>query len=442
MTTGTLIPPAGDTKAGEENLVSALAESKTAQDALSDAHEALEGLREIAERVSGEGLKEPSVPGEAVEGQEEPIAPAPEEREEKESGETPASEAIQTSLPLFPPKKLKVGERLKAARLENGFSLEEVAAEVKIKTQHLEALEEGHYGDLPSRTYALGFVRSYAHALGLPVDEMAEQCRQETAFQAPPRFAPISVPAAATENPLPSASIVLLCALLAFVIYVVGYAFFRPAVTSAPAPEQVLSTAPAPVAAPAATVGAPSAAPAAAVPAAGPSAAEAPKVEAPKVEAGPPSSPVPAVAPPPAPAEEDLPMPQDALSDDNPPLEQPEIDTTNVAPGLLQKEGATPLQKDPAGTSVPPALSRIKLRATGDATVQIFDAFGKLIAERSIARGEAFYVPDKAGYTMATSNAGSVHVQIDGREMAPLGEDGEAMHNIPLNADSLLKYLQ
>jgi cytoskeleton protein RodZ len=65
-----------------------------------------------------------------------------------------------------------------------------------------------------------------------------------------------------------------------------------------------------------------------------------------------------------------------------------------------------------------------------------------MIAERVINKGEAFYVPDKAGLTLATTNAGALHMQIDGKEMQPLGDPDEAMHNIPLNPDSLLKYLQ
>jgi len=66
-----------------------------------------------------------------------------------------------------------VGERLRAAREAKGLSLEQVAAETRIPQRHLLAIEGDDFAKLPGRTYAVGFSRTYAKAVGLDQDEVA-----------------------------------------------------------------------------------------------------------------------------------------------------------------------------------------------------------------------------------------------------------------------------
>lgn len=63
------------------------------------------------------------------------------------------------------------GVELQAAREARGLSLAEVAARTRVPLRHLEAIESGSYNQLPSPTYAVGFARSYARAVG--ADEVA-----------------------------------------------------------------------------------------------------------------------------------------------------------------------------------------------------------------------------------------------------------------------------
>lgn len=63
------------------------------------------------------------------------------------------------------------GARLRAAREAQGLSLADVGARTRIPQRHLEAIENGTYDNLPSQTYAMGFARAYARAVG--VDEVA-----------------------------------------------------------------------------------------------------------------------------------------------------------------------------------------------------------------------------------------------------------------------------
>src|SRR3989344_7816142 len=62
---------------------------------------------------------------------------------------------------------VRLGEKLREARLQRKLSLEEVAVATKIKPQFLEAIERDAYSELPSSAYAQGFVKNYAEYLGL-----------------------------------------------------------------------------------------------------------------------------------------------------------------------------------------------------------------------------------------------------------------------------------
>lgn len=77
------------------------------------------------------------------------------------------------------------GLRLKAERERQGLSREEIAARTKISERHLETIEEGRFSALPGRTYAVGFARSYARALGMPEKDIVEDVRAEMGASAP-----------------------------------------------------------------------------------------------------------------------------------------------------------------------------------------------------------------------------------------------------------------
>ena len=88
-----------------------------------------------------------------------------------------------------------VGARLKAAREAAGKDLAQVAAETRIPQRHLVTIENGALTDLPARTYAVGFSRTYARSVGLDEREIVEQVRAELAANegmdtGPARFEP------------------------------------------------------------------------------------------------------------------------------------------------------------------------------------------------------------------------------------------------------------
>lgn len=64
------------------------------------------------------------------------------------------------------------GDRLRREREMRGITLEEISHSTKIGTRHLRSLENEEFSQLPGGVFNRGFVRAYAHFLGL--DE--EQC--------------------------------------------------------------------------------------------------------------------------------------------------------------------------------------------------------------------------------------------------------------------------
>lgn len=61
----------------------------------------------------------------------------------------------------------ELGETLRQAREDKNISLEELAASTKIQKRYLQAIENGHFDQLPGRFYARAFVKSYAEEVGL-----------------------------------------------------------------------------------------------------------------------------------------------------------------------------------------------------------------------------------------------------------------------------------
>lgn len=71
------------------------------------------------------------------------------------------------------------GARLRNAREAKGLELSHISAETRIPVRHLEAIETGAYDSLPSRTYAIGFSRTYAKIIGIDEAEITDAVREE-----------------------------------------------------------------------------------------------------------------------------------------------------------------------------------------------------------------------------------------------------------------------
>lgn len=111
-----------------------------------------------------------------------------------------------------------VGQDLRAARLRRGDDLAAVSKALKIRKDHLEALEEDRIEALPGRTYAVGFVRTYADYLGLDAVQCVERYKAEIAGRTEEREPP-PYPDETEERHLPYGWMVVGVIVLLLVIY-------------------------------------------------------------------------------------------------------------------------------------------------------------------------------------------------------------------------------
>ncbi len=78
-----------------------------------------------------------------------------------------------------------VGQRLRSARERAGLDLNDVASRTRIPLRHLKSIEVSDYSQMPSPTYSVGFVKSYARAVGLDDAELGRDLRVELGTQSP-----------------------------------------------------------------------------------------------------------------------------------------------------------------------------------------------------------------------------------------------------------------
>ena len=84
----------------------------------------------------------------------------------------------------------QVGEQLHAAREALKLTIQQIADATKIRTDHIRALEEGHYEVFSAPVYIRGFVRIYANQLKLNTAQIMStldaELGQSEKFKEPP----------------------------------------------------------------------------------------------------------------------------------------------------------------------------------------------------------------------------------------------------------------
>lgn len=73
----------------------------------------------------------------------------------------------------------ELGIRLKSAREEKGYTLEEMQRVTKIQKRYLIAMEEGDFSKMPGEFYARAFVKSYSEAVGLDSEMLFDEHSEE-----------------------------------------------------------------------------------------------------------------------------------------------------------------------------------------------------------------------------------------------------------------------
>ena len=290
-----------------------------------------------------------------------------------------------------------VGADLRMARERLGWDLASVSAQLRIRLPYLEAIEDGRVDDLPGNAYAVGFLRTYAAAVGLDPDEISRRFRAEVADVN--RRTELVFPAPVPERGVPALAVVLVGLVIVIGAYAAWYKLSGSRQTQqepvAAVPERLAPLAPPP--APPASVAAPQAAPAAA----------------------------------PAQIAAALPVPV------------PVPVSVTGAPPAPPAAAGTAANAGAAGSantlgSLNPDGGRLVVRAKSDAWVQLKDkATGNVLADRVLKPGETLPIPNRTGLLLAVGNAGGTELLLDGQPTPSLGAEGVVRRNLPMEVDQV-----
>ena len=290
-----------------------------------------------------------------------------------------------------------VGQDLRAARLRRGDDLATVSKVLKIRKDHLEALEEDRLDALPGRTYAVGFIRSYADYLGLDTSQCVERFKAEIAGRSDSDSTPqVTVIDEDDHRRLPQGWKIIAAVGVLLMLYGLYYLIASTAsMFSQPAtpPPPTTQIAPKPVAA----------------------------HVAPHPTALPP---LPAASPPPAST--------DASATPGQPAAATPVAT---APGAAP--AAAPL---PAGTvyGQQNRNARVILRVHVATRILVQGPDGLVYLNRTLNPGDTFMVPNRVGVTLTTTNASAVEVDLDGQSMGFAGHGSGVAEAVSLDPQAIV----
>ncbi|MGZ5937182.1 MAG: RodZ domain-containing protein [Rhizomicrobium sp.] len=289
-----------------------------------------------------------------------------------------------------------VGQDLRAARLRRGDDLATVSKVLKIRKDHLEALEEDRLDALPGRTYAVGFVRSYADYLGLDTAQCVERYKAEIAGRSDSNGTPqVTVIDEDEHRRLPQGWKIIATVGVLLMLYGIYYLissassmFSQPA--TPPPPSQM---APKPVAAHV--------------------------------------TPHPVGLPPPAPA---MTAPPSTAA---PSAQQPPAAAPTATPATTAPAPEAPL---PAGTVYGQQNhnARVVLRIHVATRILVQGPDGIVYMNRTLNPGDTYQVPNKVGVTLTTTNAGAVELDLDGQSMGYAGQGAGVAEAISLDPQSIV----
>jgi cytoskeleton protein RodZ len=347
-----------------------------------------------------------------------------------------------------------VGPSLRARREQLGWALADVATWLRIRLSYLEAMEDGRVKDLPGNVYTVGFLRTYAQALGLDAESFVSR------FKAEARDSIDYKPELSFPSPVPgSAMPVGVLALLGGVVIVIAYVgwYRMTGIESAP-PQQVpsVSSAIPGMTRPDAT----SPQVASVLPAGRPIGPPQPLSRAERSAivdgdtSGSPTAPA-ATAPAPSSMAPSSMAPNSMAPSGTAEGSAPEA---SVAPGNLTQGGedapvtapatasqtpsepeATPQPQVAPDTATPPALpGQMTLTASARTWVQVRVPGGPVLYDHILQPGESWAAPtDKANLLLTVGNAGGLVLSTDGVTTQPLGRNGAVVRNLSLTPDAI-----
>jgi len=270
-----------------------------------------------------------------------------------------------------------LGAALRAAREFQGLDLEDLAQSTRIRKNYLSALEDMRMEDLPSRPFTLGYVRSYAKALGLDPEAAVARFRMD----APEEDQALRAPVGVRRERDPRLSLFV----GAGVIVVIGVVAWNVA------QHQILDDGSSKV----------------------PATQIAQTVKAPPPPSAAPTGPIRVDASLPAPPESTTPTP----------YVTPGLEATSAASGAPASASpadavaatATPFVAKGAVYGAPPGSATVILQATKAASLVVHGGDGAVYFAKELAPGEAYRAPMLKGITIDVSEPAAFNYFVGGQ---------------------------
>ncbi len=333
------------------------------------------------------------------------------ERLSEASGAAPRAGAVQ------------VGAEIRGAREALGWSLEAVSGELRIRQPYLEAIEAGRVADLPGSAYAMGFLRTYAGAVGLDADALAERFRAGASEVN--RRTELAFPAPVPQRGMPAGAVVL----LGMVVVVAAYAGWYRMSSDGHTPVQTVPEVPEHLTSRAAPES-PSPQVASILPATSPPSAPAPAL--PSQAASGPAVPGPVV-----------PLPS-VVGAGAPPAPGATAGAGAAAVPALQTAGPAPIGGGagpgvavaPVSGAAGPPGTRIVLASTAPSWIMVREKGGKVLVNETLHPGETWPVPaDDHPLLLSVGNARGLSLLVDGAAAPQL--QGISRRDLPLDVDAV-----
>ena len=309
-----------------------------------------------------------------------------------------------------------VGAAMRDARLLRGADITSVSTELRIRREHIEAIEDFDIGRLPEKTYTLGFVRSYAGYLGLDVDDCVRLFRAEYKDVQTDTRRPL-FPEVRPDARLPQGSMLILALVLGFAIYG-GWHLSLTAdrmVTERVPPvpdrlEDTLAETPLPAPIEPADVA--------------------------DLAVGGPTLDVPELLSETMAANSD---PTDALNPADLGTTGRTLEDTLVPPADASSLVTASLENVPGGRKFGAIFgqSRIVLRASQNAWLRVEDRDGQVLIQENLRENDRYFAPDEMGLILSVRDAGAFDVYVDEQMIGKLGRQGQVLPSVSLDPDMI-----
>ncbi|MDA8725075.1 DUF4115 domain-containing protein [Alphaproteobacteria bacterium] len=272
----------------------------------------------------------------------------------------------------------KIGDVLRKAREAIDTSLDDISALLKIRSDHLQALENDDFERLPGSVYAIGFIRTYATHLGLNAGELIERYKAAVAV---PHLEDQSPNPQTDVEPISGAVKIAIGVMAVFVVYILWLIAGgagddkNTRIASAPAVATAPSTSATPVS---------------------------PSISAPSTT---------------------------SKTTEKPAAETP---AANVQPAVVSDQNLdVPVEVSAIEPLVAPSAlvedANIEIRAARRTWMRIESAEGQVLFSSIIRQGEGFKLESADGYTLATRDAGALEFYVNDKAVGAVGRRGQIL---------------